>query len=210
MNQHLKEFFSDTRPVFIGLVFLAEIAVVWYTGYSNWLWLAFVAGLFFFFVIEYFIHRFILHGLMKAVLHKAYEGHVRHHMTPTEMKYLLTPNVYNLPGYVAIWIAGWLLTKNPSLIAALVAGISLSQLNYEWTHFVSHRPIVPRTSWGRWMKKFHLLHHYKNEHYWFGVTHPAMDVLLRTDPEQKSVATISPPTEVPVRKPRSARVPHSR
>lgn len=198
MSAQVKEFAKDGRPLFIGFVCLADIVIA-AASYHNWLWLALAAGLVFFFVIEYFIHRFILHGLMKAVLPQAYEGHVRHHIEPTTMKFMLTPNVYNVPGYVAIWVVGWLITRNVPIMAAFIVGVSLAQLNYEWTHFVSHRPIVPKTAWGKWMKKFHLLHHYKNEHYWFGVTHPTLDHLFRTDPDKDTVPLVPPPTEVPPR-----------
>ncbi|MBV8638735.1 MAG: fatty acid hydroxylase, partial [Candidatus Eremiobacteraeota bacterium] len=27
----------------------------------------------------------------------------------------------------------------------------------------------------KYMKKYHLWHHFKNEHFWFGVTNPTMD-----------------------------------
>ncbi|MDQ0188284.1 sterol desaturase family protein [Alicyclobacillus cycloheptanicus] len=203
MNAYMKEFAKDARPLFIGLVLAADVvaAVVLggLRGYHLSMLYYFLGGLLFFFIIEYFIHRFILHGLMKIVLPKAYEGHVQHHIEPTEMKYLLTPNLYNIPGYIAVWVVGWLLTRNVPCMAAFVVGTSLSQLNYEWTHFVSHRPIIPRTRWGKWMKKFHLLHHYKNENYWFGVTHPTMDILFHTDPDRDSVPKVDPPTELPAR-----------
>lgn len=183
---YVKEFATDRRPLFIGVVFVVDFAAT-VANYRNILWLFILSGAAFFFLIEYFIHRFILHGLMRAILPRAYEGHVQHHLQPTEMRFLLTPNTYNLPGYAAIWLVSWLVTGRPAVTAAFVSGICLAQLNYEWTHFVSHRPIVPRTAMGRWMKKFHLLHHYMNENYWFGVTHPTMDVLFHTSPNRHNV-----------------------
>lgn len=191
---YFREFATDSRPLFIAAVFAVNLAV-WAYRYHNWLWFVVLAGLLFFYIIEYFIHRYILHGLMRTVLPRAYEGHVHHHIEPTQMKYLLTPNVYNLPGYIAIWLGTWAVTGRTSVAAAFVCGVCVGQLNYEWTHFVSHRPIVPRTAIGRWMKKFHLLHHYMNERYWFGVTHPTMDVLFHTAPDKHSVDHVAPPTK---------------
>ena len=40
--------------------------------------------------------------------------------------------------------------------------------------------LLTRTRFGRWVKKYHLWHHFKNEQLWFGVTNPSMDVLGRT------------------------------
>lgn len=192
---YVREFASDQRPLFIAAVFVMDFLYA-ATDYHNWMWIGILAGVVFFFLIEYFIHRYILHGLMRRMLPKAYEGHVQHHLTPTQIKYLLTPNVYNLSGYVAIWIVTWLVTGHAAATAAFVCGVCLAQLNYEWTHFVSHRPIVPRSRVGRWMKKFHLLHHYMNENYWFGVTHPTMDVLFHTSPDKRRTDHIVPPGEV--------------
>lgn len=192
---YVREFARDQRPLFISAVFAVDIVYA-ATDYSNWMWLGVLSGLVFFFLIEYFIHRFILHGLMRKILPKAYEGHVQHHLKPAELKYLLTPNIYNVSGYVAVWFVTWLVTGHAAITAAFVAGVCLAQLNYEWTHFVSHRPIVPRTAMGRWMKKFHLLHHYMNENYWFGVTHPTMDALFHTSPDKTNVDRIGVPTNV--------------
>ena len=35
----------------------------------------------------------------------------------------------------------------------------------------------------------HRLHHFKNEEYWFGVTNPAADMVLRTYPDPGTVPT---------------------
>jgi 4-hydroxysphinganine ceramide fatty acyl 2-hydroxylase len=56
----------------------------------------------------------------------------------------------------------------------------LGLFHYEWVHYVAHIPYRPRTSFGRWMKKYHLWHHFKNEHYWFGVSNPVFDAVHRT------------------------------
>jgi len=60
------------------------------------------------------------------------------------------------------------------------AGQRLGLLWYEWVHYVAHIPYVPKTAFGRWIKKYHLWHHYKNERMWFGVTNPSMDFVGRT------------------------------
>jgi 4-hydroxysphinganine ceramide fatty acyl 2-hydroxylase len=186
-----KEFLRDHRVMFISFVLLADIVVTLTRPYNPHLWLALLAGVLLFYFIEYITHRFVLHGILKLILPKAYEGHVVHHQLPTELKYMLTPNVYNVPGYIIVWALTFLITRSTLLTAALVVGTSASQLYYEWAHFVSHRPIVPNTPWGKWMKKFHLLHHYKNENYWFGVTNPTLDMVMGTNPDKDEVETVS-------------------
>ena len=60
------------------------------------------------------------------------------------------------------------------------SGSVLGLLWYEWVHYVAHIPFVPKTPFGRWIKKYHLWHHFKNERMWFGVTNPSMDFVGRT------------------------------
>lgn len=62
-------------------------------------------------------------------------------------------------------------------------------LMYEWKHFIAHVPIKPKTKFGRWVKKLHLLHHHKNENYWYGVSTPFVDVLFGTLKDEKEVMT---------------------
>ena len=64
--------------------------------------------------------------------------------------------------------------------SALMAGNLLGLFYYEWVHYVAHVPYAPRTRYGQAMKKYHLWHHHKNEHYWFGVTSPLVDLIART------------------------------
>jgi 4-hydroxysphinganine ceramide fatty acyl 2-hydroxylase len=206
MQAYVREFATDRRVLFIAAEFVLAAVLALATPWSGATFLWFLGGILFFFFVEYLIHRFILHGILRYLLPPAYKGHVMHHAHPTEMQYLLTPNVYNVPSYAAVWLMVWLITRDLHVTATFIAGTSAYQLYYEWTHYVSHRPIIPKTPWGRWMKKFHLLHHYKNEDYWFGVTHPTMDVLFGTHVDWRKVETKRtaqdagmPQSEAPVR-----------
>jgi hypothetical protein len=70
--------------------------------------------------------------------------------------------------------------RDVNQVAALVLGAMLALLHYEWVHFIAHQPYTPVTSFGRWMKRYHLRHHFVNEKLWFGVSNPVMDVVYRT------------------------------
>lgn len=187
MKGHLREFWTDGRIVVIASLFVLFGAISFSSYLSYTTWICMVAGVLSFFVIEYMTHRFILHGLLKSILPKAHEGHEKHHHDPTDIRYLLTPNSFNIPGHLFLWIVFCLSLHSIHKGSAVSFGVALYQLDYEWTHFISHRPIIPLTRFGKWMKKYHLLHHYKNPQYWFGVTNPALDVLIGTNPEPKQV-----------------------
>ncbi len=58
---------------------------------------------------------------------------------------------------------------------------------YEWTHFLIHTAHRPRSAYYRSIWRNHRLHHYKNEHYWHGITNTLSDRVLRTNPDQADV-----------------------
>ena len=58
---------------------------------------------------------------------------------------------------------------------------------YEWTHFLIHTAHRPRTRLYRAVWQTHRLHHFKNEHYWHGVTTTVADRLLGTAPDHRAV-----------------------
>jgi hypothetical protein len=144
---------------------------------------AILIGALLFFLTEYSTHRFLLHAPpMKnpSVLRMQHRLHYDHHVEPERLDLLFLPPWFLFPAlaiFVAVYFA---IAHNVAVVAALVLGNLLGLLYYEWVHYVAHIPYRPRTPVGRWMKKYHLWHHFKNEHLWFGVTNPSMDFVWRT------------------------------
>jgi hypothetical protein len=60
-------------------------------------------------------------------------------------------------------------------------------LAYEWTHFLIHTAVRPRSRYYRSIWRTHRLHHFKNERYWHGITNTVSDRVLGTFPDQKDV-----------------------
>jgi sterol desaturase/sphingolipid hydroxylase (fatty acid hydroxylase superfamily) len=65
-------------------------------------------------------------------------------------------------------------------VASAMFGVTLAIFHYEWVHYVAHIPFQPRTRVGRWIKQYHLRHHFISEKFWFGVSNPSMDFVGRT------------------------------
>ena len=136
-----------------------------------------------FFVSEYTTHRFMLHAPPQKnafVLSLQHRLHYDHHVNPSQLDLLFLPMWFVVPVAAltfAIYLAA---TRTWSTSAALLLGSILGLLWYEWVHYVAHIPFVPKTPFGRWIKKYHLWHHFKNERMWFGVTNPSMDLVGRT------------------------------
>jgi hypothetical protein len=134
-------------------------------------------------VTEYTTHRFLFHARpsrwawLRAKQHRL---HYDHHAAPARLDLLFLPLWYVVPNVaVTAGLLGVVL-RNGGQVASLVLGAMLALLYYEWVHLIAHLPYVPKTAAGRWMKRYHLRHHFVNERLWFGVSNPLMDVLYRT------------------------------
>ncbi|MEO7039903.1 MAG: sterol desaturase family protein [Candidatus Elarobacter sp.] len=141
-------------------------------------------GVLMFFVSEYTTHRFLLHAppVQNAFVRRLQDRlHYDHHLTPMRLDLLFLPLWFALP-VVALTTAIYAaITRSAGLTLSLLLGSVLGLLYYEWVHYVAHlKFFVPKTRFGRWIKKHHLWHHYKNERLWFGVTNPSMDWVGRT------------------------------
>ncbi len=146
------------------------------------LWLAGVGALLFY-MSEYSTHRFLFHARpsrwawLRAKQHRL---HYDHHLEPARLDLLFLPLWYVLPNLAVTAAIAYAVLHDAGQVAALALGAMLALLHYEWVHLVAHVPSTPLTAAGRWMKRYHLRHHFVNEKLWFGVSNPAMDVLTRT------------------------------
>lgn len=138
---------------------------------------------------EYLFHRFVLHlPRPKAQWLQRIHAmlHWQHHQEPDDPRRLFIP----MPGVLnlfALWGGlGYAVAGAPAGAGAAL-GLGAMLLFYESTHLAAHVNYRPRTRWGQAMKRSHRLHHYKNERYWFGVTHPFMDRLAGTWPTHDQV-----------------------
>jgi hypothetical protein len=74
----------------------------------------------------------------------------------------------------------------PRAVTTLAFGF-LMLATYEWTHFLIHSKYRPKRWYYRVIWRNHRHHHFRNEHYWFGVTSDVADRVLRTAPERDAV-----------------------
>jgi len=178
----LREFWRHGSN-FALLLILAASLIAWVGG-----WVAFASGFFLvgallFYLTEYSTHRFLFHaapsrfGWLRYFQHRL---HYDHHVEPSRLDLLFLPLWYVLPNLALTAGLLGLVLRNGGQVASLVLGAMFALLYYEWVHLIAHLPYVPKTAAGRWMKRYHLRHHFVNEQLWFGVSNPLMDVLYRT------------------------------
>jgi len=191
--------FRSTRVLaaFLGAFLLARLAV----GGLGWLDLA-VAAL----LIaaqpftEWLIHVGLLHsrprklGPVTIDLPTA-RMHRWHHREPTRLEAVLIPGSLIAGFLVPVALVMWLLSWPWTLLGGDHAGLWLTLMAvsavltgvYEWCHFLIHTPYRPKTRYYRSIWRTHRLHHFKNEHYWFGVSSDAADRVLGTNPDHRTV-----------------------
>jgi hypothetical protein len=136
-----------------------------------------------FFASEYTTHRFLFHAApsrIPFVLRLQHLLHYDHHVDPARLDLLFLPLWFVVPSTLAFAAVYALATRDAALVFSLTVGSWCGLLYYEWVHYVAHVPFKPVTPYGRWIKKYHLWHHFKSERHWFGVTNPVVDVLGRT------------------------------
>jgi hypothetical protein len=139
---------------------------------------------------EWLIHVGVLHfrprqlGRVRIDLHLATE-HRAHHRAPHVIRLVMIPWI-DLAAIVLVANAiGWS-TQSAPFAAAMVVASALA-LQYEWTHFLLHSPRRFRSARYQRLERHHRLHHFRNEHYWMGVTTTAADRVLHTNPARGAV-----------------------
>ena len=143
---------------------------------------------------EWLIHVYILHWKPRTVLGvhvdpELCRKHRAHHEDPWHLPDVFIPRrtlIALLPALLLLW---WAITPTLQLMATgLLTTFSIG-LVYEWTHFLVHTHYKPRSKLYKQIFRYHRLHHFKNEHYWYGVTMHAADRLLKTLPQTRDVPT---------------------
>jgi sterol desaturase/sphingolipid hydroxylase (fatty acid hydroxylase superfamily) len=173
-------------------VLIGAIALVLALRAFGWfalppLWVIFGALLFY--LSEYTFHRYAFHAKpsswawLRRMQHRL---HYDHHAEPNRLDLLFLPLWFLLP-IVAFNGALVSLIFGAPRVPAILLGMMLGVLHYEWVHYVAHVPYAPRTRFGRWMKQYHLRHHFISEKLWFGVSNPSLDLLYGTYRSPKDV-----------------------
>lgn len=189
-KRYLKEFLFFPDILIMSTLFFICLAFMIPKLLTFGTWIAIILGILVYTIVEYATHRFVFH--MKApknpILLKLMKRlHYDHHAKPNDLHLLFLPLWYSLPNVIVAGGIAFLVTSSLSMTIAFITGIMFMILFYEWKHYVAHRPIKPVSSWGRWMKKVHQWHHFKNENYWYGVTNPTFDYVMGTFKDQKDV-----------------------
>jgi hypothetical protein len=153
--------------------------------------------------VEWIIHRHVLHAPDDSWTSRTLGTGVRHrehHLDPSDIDWLMLRTVDAAIFVVAFGAvtAGWALPlmwltgsalAGPFLTAWTLAAIGLG--HYEWVHLLVHTRYRCTSRYYSRLARNHRLHHFRNEHYWLGVTTNSGDRLLNTYPRSRSDVPLS-------------------
>lgn len=183
------EFFSRIPPWQPPAIFLPVIAWNSYVG----LFVAgvpalafvgmFIGGAVLWSLLEYWAHRKVFHYHPKSAFGKQmfWYLHGVHHDWPNDKMRLVFPPSISVPLALLFW---WIftVTLGDQLRYPAMAGLALGYLSYDMIHYWVHH-FSPKSKAGKFLRRYHLEHHFKNPEAGFGVSQPLWDHVFGTVPD---------------------------
>ena len=132
-------------------------------------------------LLEYGIHRFLFHFDKRFAWGQrlAFIVHGCHHVDPADPTRNIMPVPASLPVFLAFFALFALLVPLPSALIGFGC-IGFGYMTYDLTHYACHQ-LPMKNRLGRWLKRHHLQHHFRNPDRNFAVTLPLWDLVFRTD-----------------------------
>ncbi len=193
-NNPLLESMTHVHPI-VPLAFWSPVIAYWlYQAHSvsmltfqDFLLLG-PLGLFLWSLTEYILHRFIFHYPAKSKLGKRFIFlfHGLHHDEPNDPTRLVMP-----PAPAVIYVFFLYQFYNIFLpdryLMGFMAFFMLGYLCYDYIHFATHH-FKMNNRMGRYLKKWHLVHHSAHEASKYGVSSPLWDFVFQTvkGPKEKA------------------------
>jgi sterol desaturase/sphingolipid hydroxylase (fatty acid hydroxylase superfamily) len=189
------EFFTHISPVAVAIIWIPVILfflirpIVELPAGASWAYipLGFLVGVFIWTFAEYTIHRFVFHYDPKSerVAKIWFLFHGVHHAQPQLKTRLVMPPVLSIPGavlfyFIYYFVVGELLGA-PQWVDPIFAGFIFGYLSYDLTHYATHH-LPMRSGVAKYLKRYHMMHHFKTPSARYGVSSPIWDVVFRTKP----------------------------
>lgn len=177
--------FLKTHPIFPAAIYIPLcLVLLWRSyqapGFMGSTWVLFFSGLFVWTLLEYGIHRGLLHfadvnALWNMNLARI---HTNHHEHPEDISQVIISPIQTLP-LMALLYGILRLALSWEHAGALLSGITAGYLCYESFHYAFHAPHAPKWAWLTALKKYHARHHFETPDARFGVTTPLWDLVFR-------------------------------
>ncbi len=182
----LLESFTHIHPVVPLLIWAPVIGVLLYRAvtvdFVSPLMMALVAvlGLLVWTLTEYTLHRFVFHYPATSAFGKriVYILHGLHHEDPVDPTRLVMPP---LPAiiYATLLFIIFRALIGPTYVEAFMAFFMMGYLAYDYTHYYVHF-FNPTTTVGKFLKRYHMQHHFADYEAKWGVSNPLWDYVFGT------------------------------
>jgi sterol desaturase/sphingolipid hydroxylase (fatty acid hydroxylase superfamily) len=197
------EYFSHIHPATPLVVFLPVVMMTLYVSVAGGGWAqsigtwssisVFAVGVLVWTLVEYAIHRWAFHIDPTTELGKRvhFLVHGIHHDYPRDSTRLVMPLLVSVPlalAFYGAFAAVWAPFNN-----ALFSGFIFGYVAYDSIHYATHHfPMTSRI--GRFLKEYHMKHHFVDDHTAYGVSSPLWDIVFRTVPEWARKRSSSKPS----------------
>ena len=189
------EFFTHIHPAVVLVLYVPVVVFFLVRAYferagHGLLEIAgiYAIGLFVWTLSEYLLHRFLFHyepthPTLKWIW---YLIHGVHHEQPQCKTRLVMPPILSIPLALLFWVLFEVVVGSvigaPLWTAPLFAGFVTGYIMYDMLHYAEHHLSM---KWGflKFVKRYHLLHHYKTPEERFGVSNPLWDYVFGTRPK---------------------------
>jgi sterol desaturase/sphingolipid hydroxylase (fatty acid hydroxylase superfamily) len=189
------EFFTHISPLaviiiwvpVVGYFLVASVLAAPAGTFPFFIPICFLAGLFLWTLAEYTLHRFVFHFEPKSEQGKriVFLFHGIHHAQPQIKTRLVMPPVVSIPLALAFYglfsLVLGLLFKMPQWVGPTFSGFIVGYLAYDLTHYATHH-FPMRSGAAKFLKRYHMQHHYKTPDKRFGVSSPLWDIVFKTKP----------------------------
>jgi sterol desaturase/sphingolipid hydroxylase (fatty acid hydroxylase superfamily) len=196
------EFFTHIHPAVVLIIWVPVVIYFLVTAVRNQLGeiagqvsgispayipFGFLVGLFLWTFAEYTLHRFVFHFSPRTPWQEkvTFLFHGIHHLQPQCKTRLVMPPAVSIPmallfyGVFQLILATLLGVSH--WVAPTFAGFVTGYLIYDMTHYATHHFPMRRGVW-KYLKRYHMLHHYKTPDRRFGVSSPLWDIVFNTMP----------------------------
>ncbi len=145
----------------------------------------FAAGILFWTIAEYFLHRYVFHWMKDTPRGRRVHFllHGVHHDYPNDKDRLVMPLLTSVP-LALLFLVLFVTVLGRVVTEPFFAGFVVGYLFYDGTHYFVHH-FVPTSRWGKLLRRHHLTHHHADHHGGFGVSSPLWDIVFRTLPAKQ-------------------------
>lgn len=181
------EYFSHIHPSTPIIVYVPVALVMSYFGFRDTGFIygvfSIATGILLWSLTEYIIHRWAFHYEPKTETGKKvhFLVHGIHHDYPRDATRLVMPLLVSLP--LALLFYSLFKTMFGAYHLNVFCGFIMGYVSYDSIHYATHH-LDMKGKVGKFLKTYHLRHHYADEHTAYGVSNPLWDYIFGTVPQQ--------------------------